>query len=54
MSLTLRESFLKGRFADGESLYLRVPERIENKYEKAVALHLQRNTYGLKQVAIAS
>jgi hypothetical protein len=41
--------FLKGRFNDGEEIYLQIPQSFEIYYEKGTALKLQRTIYGLKQ-----
>jgi Reverse transcriptase (RNA-dependent DNA polymerase) len=48
----VRGAFLKGRFSDGERLYLCVPEGFEGKYENNFVLHLQKSIYDLKQTAI--
>jgi Reverse transcriptase (RNA-dependent DNA polymerase) len=52
-AIDVKGAFLKGRFLDDESLHLRIPEGFEDKSEKDVVLHLQRNIYGLKQAVIA-
>ena len=46
-------AFLNGRFADGEVLYMAVPEGFEQHYGCDVVLRLKRTIYGLKQAAYA-
>jgi len=50
--LDVRGAFLNGRFEDGESLYMKVPEGMEHHYEKDDVLKLKRPIYGLKQAAM--
>jgi hypothetical protein len=49
--LDVRGAFLKGDFADGENLYLKVPQGMEQHYGNNVFLHLCKTLYGLKQSA---
>ena len=51
--IDVQGAFLNGRFADGEQLYLKVPEGFENHYTEDVVLRLKRTIYGLKQAAYA-
>jgi Reverse transcriptase (RNA-dependent DNA polymerase) len=51
--VNMRGAFLKGRFANGEEMYLKVPEGFQKFYKKGVVLKLERTIYGLKQVAYA-
>ena len=46
-------AFLNGPFADGEVLYMAVPEGFEQHYGCDVVLRLKRTIYGLKQAAYA-
>jgi hypothetical protein len=46
-------SFLKGKFRDGEIIYMKVPQGFEKLYPKNVALLLLRTIYGLVQAALA-
>jgi hypothetical protein len=47
----LRGAFLEGNFADGETLYLKVPQGMESWYGNGVYLLLRKTFYGLKQSA---
>jgi hypothetical protein len=49
--LDVRGAFLKGDFADGENLYLNVPQGMEQHYSNNVYLHLCKTLYGMKQSA---
>jgi hypothetical protein len=49
--LDVRGAFLKGDFADGETLYMHVPQGMEQWYGKDVYLLLHKTLYGLKQAA---
>jgi len=51
--IDVKGAFLKGRFVDGEKLYLKVPQGFEDFYKKDEVLFLQRTIYGLKQAALA-
>jgi Reverse transcriptase (RNA-dependent DNA polymerase) len=51
--IDVKGAFLKGRFANDESLYLCVAEGLKDEYENDIVLRLQRTIYGLKQTAIA-
>jgi hypothetical protein len=46
-------SFLKGKFTDGEVIYMQVPQAFEQYYPKNVVLLLLRAKYGLIQAALA-
>jgi hypothetical protein len=46
-------AFLKGKFRDGEIIYMKVPQGFEKFYPKNVALLLLRTIYGLEQAALA-
>jgi hypothetical protein len=46
-------AFLKGKFRDGEIMYMKVPQGFEKFYPKNVALLLLRTIYGLVQAALA-
>jgi hypothetical protein len=46
-------AFLKGKFRDGEIIYMKVPQGFEKFYPKNVALLLLRTIYGLVQAALA-
>jgi hypothetical protein len=46
-------AFLKGKFCDGEIIYMKVPQGFEKFYPKNVALLLLRTIYGLVQAALA-
>jgi hypothetical protein len=46
-------AFLKGKFRDGEVIYMKVPQGIEKFYPKNVALLLLRTIYGQVQAALA-
>jgi Reverse transcriptase (RNA-dependent DNA polymerase) len=41
--IDVKGAFLKGQFVEDESLYLRVPEGFEDKYEKGCCLTLTKN-----------
>jgi hypothetical protein len=47
----VRGAFLKGDFAEGETLYLHVPQGMERHYKDDVYLLLLKTLYGLKQAA---
>jgi hypothetical protein len=49
----VKGAFLKGRFNDGEEMYLQIPQGFEIYYEKGTILKLQRTIYGLKQAVFA-
>jgi hypothetical protein len=49
--LDVRGAFLKGDFADGETLYMHVRQGMEQWYGKDVYLLLHKTLYGLKQAA---
>ena len=49
--LDVRGAFLKGDFADDETLYIHVPQGMEAWYGTEVYLQLQKTLYGLKQAA---
>jgi hypothetical protein len=51
--IDVKGAFLKGRFTNGENLYLDIPQGFEKFYEKDRVLHLNRTIYGLKQAALA-
>ena len=51
--LDVKGAFLNGRFAEGEHLYMYVPQGFEEFYPKNVVLLMLRTLYGLKQAAIA-
>jgi hypothetical protein len=46
-------AFLKGKFPDGEIVYMKVPQGFEKFYPKNVALLVLRTIYGLVQAALA-
>jgi hypothetical protein len=46
-------AFLKGKFKDGEVIYMQVQHGFEQFYPKNVALLLLRTIYGLVQAALA-
>jgi hypothetical protein len=46
-------AFLKGKFRDGEIIYMKIPQGFEKFYPKNVALLLLRTIYGLVQAALA-
>jgi hypothetical protein len=46
-------AFLKGKFRDGEIIYMKVPQGFKKFYPKNVALLLLRTIYGLVQAALA-
>jgi hypothetical protein len=46
-------AFLKGKFRDGEVIYMKVPQGFEKFYLQNVALLLLRTIYGLVQAALA-
>jgi hypothetical protein len=49
--LDVRGAFLKGNFADGEVIYVHVPQGMEKWYGSDAYLLLKRTLYGLKQAA---
>ena len=51
--LDVQGAFLNGRFEEGETLYLNVPEGFEDHYDSSMVLKLKRTIYGLKQAAFA-
>ena len=51
--LDVQGAFLNGRFDEGETLYMHVPEGFEGHYDTSVVLKLKRTIYGLKQAAFA-
>ncbi len=44
---------MKGRFANGEEMHLKVPDGSQKFYKKEVVLKLERTICGLKQAAYA-
>jgi hypothetical protein len=52
-SLDVRGAFLHGVFADGEEIYMEVPQGFEHWYSNQHVLLLLRTIYGLKQAAYA-
>jgi hypothetical protein len=46
-------AFLKGKFKDGEIIFMKVPQGFEKFYPEGTILKLLRTIYGLKQAAIA-
>jgi hypothetical protein len=46
-------AFLKGKFRDGEIIYMKVTQGFEKCYSKNVALLLLRTIYRLVQAALA-
>jgi hypothetical protein len=51
--IDVKGEFLKGKFKDGEKLYLKIPQGFENYYNNDEVLYLKRTIYGLKQSAVA-
>ena len=51
--IDVKGAFLKGRFNDGEEMYLQIPQGFEKHYDTGIVLKLQRTIYGLKQAALA-
>ena len=51
--LDVKGAFLNGQFAEGEQLYMHVPQGFEQYYAKNVVLLMLRMLYGLKQAAMA-
>ena len=49
----VKGAFLHGAFADGEKMYMEVPEGFEAFYTNGVVLLLLKTLYGLKQAAVA-
>jgi hypothetical protein len=49
--LDVRGAFLKGTFANGEKLYMHVPQGMKRHYKPNTVLHLKKTIYGLKQAA---
>jgi Reverse transcriptase (RNA-dependent DNA polymerase) len=52
-SIDLKGGFLKGRFNDGEEMYLQIPQGFEKYYDNGKVLKLQSTIYGLQQAAFA-
>ena len=44
-------AFLRGRFANGEELYIEVPDRFHEWYDGDVVLRMNVPLYGTKQAA---
>jgi Reverse transcriptase (RNA-dependent DNA polymerase) len=51
--IDVKGAFLKGRFNDGEEMYLQIPKGFEKYYDTGITLKLQRTIYGLKQAVLA-
>jgi Reverse transcriptase (RNA-dependent DNA polymerase) len=51
--IDVKGAFLKGRFTDGEKLYLKIPQGFKKMYSEDEVLHLNQTIYGLKQEAVA-
>jgi hypothetical protein len=49
--LDVRGAILKGNFADDETMYIHVPQGMEQWYGDDVVLRLRKTLYGLKQSA---
>jgi hypothetical protein len=49
--LDVRGAFLKGTFANGEILYMHIPQGMERHYKPGIVLQLKKTIYGLKQAA---
>jgi hypothetical protein len=51
--IDVKGAFLKGRFNNGEEMYLQIPQGFEIYYEKGTVLKHQCTIYGLKQAAFS-